>query len=223
MTEQTCPAEVTQLAELIGPEPDEVIQAMDERASAEGFPIVGQTVGVWLSTLARLTDARRVFEFGSGFGYSAYWFARALGSDGEVVLTEIDADELDLAREYFEQGGLADRARFEYGDAIDIVTEYDGPFDIVLIDNEKERYREAFEAVRGKLEPGSVVLADNAITSSSVDRDTVVALLDGEEVPDASESSRGIADYLDYVRDQPDIETALLPQGEGVAVSVVTE
>ena len=79
MTEQTCPAEVTQLAELIGPEPDEVIQAMDERASAEGFPIVGQTVGVWLSTLARLTDARRVFEFGSGFGYSAYWFARALG------------------------------------------------------------------------------------------------------------------------------------------------
>jgi predicted O-methyltransferase YrrM len=214
---------VTQLAELIGPEPDEVIRAMDERASAEGFPIVGQTVGVWLSTLARLTDARRVFEFGSGFGYSAYWFARALGSDGEVVLTEIDADELDLAREYFEQGNLADRARFEHGDAIDIVTAYDGPFDIVLIDNEKERYREAFEAVRGKLKPGSVVLADNAITSSSVDRDTVVALLDGEEVPDASENSRGIADYLDYVRDQPDIETALLPQGEGVAVSVVTE
>jgi predicted O-methyltransferase YrrM len=223
MTEQTCPAEVTRLAELIGPEPDEVIRAMDERATDEGFPIVGQTVGVWLSTLVRLTDARRIFEFGSGFGYSAYWFARALTPEGEIVLTEIDADELDLAREYFEQGGLADRAHFEHGDAIDIVSEYDGPFDIVLIDNEKERYREAFEAVRDKLEPGSVVLADNAITATPVDRDEVVALLEGEDVPEAKTGSRGVATYLDYVRSQPDIETALLPQGEGVAMSVVTE
>jgi caffeoyl-CoA O-methyltransferase len=221
MPEEVVPDAVSRLAGLIGPEPDAIIEAMDERAREESFPTVGPAVGGWLALLARATDARRVFEFGSGFGYSAYWFARGLPPGGEVVLTEVDADELDLAREYFQRGGIADRARFEHGDAIEIVDEYDGPFDVVLIDNEKERYVEALEAVRDHLRPGSLVLADNAVTAGPMDRDDVIALLAGESVPDATEASRGIAAYLRHVRDDGALETGLLPLGEGVAVSVL--
>ncbi|MFC6722457.1 O-methyltransferase [Halobacteriaceae archaeon SHR40] len=223
MSEDVVPEAVVELAGLIGPERDEIIVEMDARADREGFPTVGPEVGAWLSVVARLTDAERIFEFGSGFGYSAYWFARGIDPDGRIVLTEIDADELDSAREYFERAGIADRAAFEHGDAIDIVDEYDGPFDIVLIDNEKQRYVEALQAVEGRLRPGSVVLADNAITAGIIDRDDVIALTDGQAVPDATDASRGIAEYLRYVRDRDDLETALLPLGEGVAVSVVTE
>jgi predicted O-methyltransferase YrrM len=166
-------------------------------------------------------NARRIFEFGSGFGYSAYWFARALPEDGEVVLTEVDEDELSDARGYFERAGLADRARFEHGDAIETVDSYDGPFDVVLIDNEKHRYAEAFEAAREKVASGGLVLADNAVTAGSIDREDVLGLLRGDDRPEASESSAGIADYLRHVRAQDDCETALLPLGEGVAVTVV--
>ena len=223
MTGEVVPEAVTELAGLIGPERDEIIAEMDARADREGFPTVGPEVGTWLTVVARLTDAERIFEFGSGFGYSAYWFARAVDAGGQIVLTEVDADELDSAREYFERAGIADRAAFEHGDAIDIVDEYDGPFDIVLIDNEKQRYVEALEAVDEKLRAGSVVLADNAITAGIIDRDDVIALTEGHEVRDATDASRGIAEYLRYVRDRDDLETALLPLGEGVAVSVVTE
>jgi predicted O-methyltransferase YrrM len=208
------------LADAVGPEPDDVLEAMTDRADREGFPTVGPRVGGWLALLARLADARRVFEFGSGFGYSAYWFARAVGPDGTVVLTEVDRVELDAAREYFRRGGLTDRARFEAGDAIDTVDRYDGPFDVVLLDNEKDRYVEAFEAVRGKLAAGAVVLADNAVTAGTVDRADVRALLDGETVPGATGASRGIASYLGHVRSAEGFETTLLPVGEGVAVSV---
>jgi len=127
---------------------------MDARADREGSLTVGPAVGGWLRLLARSIDAERVFEFGSGYGYSAYWTAPALPEDGEIVLTEIDADELDDARENLERGGFADRARFEHGDAIETVERYDGPFDLVLIDNEKHRYAEAFEAVREKVPVG---------------------------------------------------------------------
>lgn len=223
MSDEVVPDAVAQLAGAIGPEPDGIVEEMDERAESEGFPTVGPEVGAWLSVLARTTGAERIFEFGSGFGYSAYWFARGLGADGEIVLTEIDEAELDDARAYFERAGIADRGRFEHGDAIEIVGEYGGPFDIVLIDNEKERYAEALRAVEGKLRPGSLVLADNAVTAGIIDRDDVLALVEGESVPDASEASRGIAEYLGYVRENDRLETALLPLGEGVAVSVVTE
>ena len=219
--DEVVPPEVERLAGLVGPGGDEILAEMEEHARAESFPIVGPAVGGWLALFARAVDARRVFEFGSGFGYSAYWFARALPADGEVVLTEVDGDELDLAREFFGRAGLTDRAQFEHGDALETIERYDGPFDVVLIDNEKRRYREAFEAVEPKLRSGSLVLADNAVTAGTVvDRDEVMGLLTGEDV-DTRDGSRGIAEYISFVRERDDIDTSLLPLGEGVTVSRV--
>ena len=143
----------------------------------------------------------------------------AVGGWLRLLARLVDADELDEAREFLDRGGYADRAVFEHGDAIEIVGEYDGPFDVVLIDNEKHRYTEAFEAVRDRVPVGGVVAADNAIEAGPLDFGDVRALLAGEDV-DTNEPSRGIADYLERVRDDPDFETGLLPLGEGVAVSV---
>ncbi|MFC6757636.1 MULTISPECIES: O-methyltransferase [Haloarcula] len=219
MDETPIPDVTEQFARTLAPAPDEIIAEMDERADREGFPTVGPAVGAWLRLLARLTDAERVFEFGSGFGYSAYWLAPEIPADGEIVLTEIDADELEDAREYLKRGGYADRAVFEHGDAIDVVDRYDGPFDVVLVDNEKGRYTEAFEAVREKVPVGGVVAADNAVEAGPLDFADIRALLAGESV-EASDASQGIAAYLERVRNDPDFETGLLPLGEGVAVSV---
>jgi predicted O-methyltransferase YrrM len=212
-------------ATALGPGSDEVLDEMGAQARDEGFPYVGPAVGGWLAMLARFADAERVFEFGSGFGYSAYWFARELPAEGEVVLTEIDADELEQAREYMGRGGLADRASFEHGDAIETVEAYDGPFDVVLIDCQKERYAEAFEAVRGKVAPGGIVAADNAVAGGSIDAGDLRAYFedgggaDGADRSDINGMTEGIADYLDTVRGDDAFETTLLPLGEGVAVS----
>ncbi len=215
--------DVAGIAEALAPAPDEVQREMHHRAVREGFPHVGQTVGAWLGLLTRLVDAERAFEFGSGFGYSAYWIARELPTDGEVVLTEIDGDELAQARQYFETGGLGQRARFEAGDAMEIVDRTAGPFDVVLIDHQKERYRDAFEAIRPKVAPGGVVLADNAVTAGPIDSGDVRALLDGEERPGATDASRGIADYLAHVREDEAFTSGLLPLGEGLSVSIRRE
>ncbi len=70
-----------------------VLLEMEAEGRERGFPIVGRNVGVTIEVLARSVGARRVFELGSGFGYSAYWFARAVGPNGEVHCTDGDADE----------------------------------------------------------------------------------------------------------------------------------
>jgi len=212
------PESIETYATLVGPDADAVLAEMDEYAERESFPTIGPAVGGWFQLLVRLVGAERVFEFGSGYGYSAYWFARGLPANGEIVLTEVDADELDLARKYLDRGGFDVTAHFELGDAIETIDEYDGPFDAVLIDNEKERYREAFEGVREKIPPGGVVLADNAVAGGSIDAAAVRRLLSGADV-EADAMSEGIVDYLETVRADPDFETTLLPVGEGVAVS----
>ena len=213
----TVPDDVETFAATVGPERDAVLEEMDERAAETGFPTVGPAVGGWLQQFAGLVDAERVFEFGSGFGYSAYWFARGLPADGEVVLTEVDEDELDDAREYLERGGYADRARFELGDAIETVDDYGAPVDVVLIDNEKDRYVEAFEAVREKVPVGGVVLADN-MTAGPFDFEEIHRLVVEGGVSDDANAT-GVADYLARVGGDDDFVTTLLALGEGVAVS----
>ena len=213
----TVPDDVETFAAAVGPQPDEVLREMDDRAAETGFPTVGPAVGGWLQQLAGLVGAERVFEFGSGYGYSAYWFARSLPADGELVLTEIDEDELEDAREYLVRGGFETTTRFELGDAIETVETYDGPFDVVLIDNEKDRYVEAFEAVRGKLPVGGVVVADN-MTAGPFEFEEIHRLV-VEGGDGGGEMTRGVAEYLAHVGADDAFETTLLPLGEGLAVS----
>ena len=230
MTPNPIPESLASFARAVGAERDPVVCEMDERAERTGFPTVGPAVGGWLRLLAGAVDARRAFEFGSGYGYSAYWLAEALGPDGELVCCEYDSELLADARSYLERGGYADRVRFEEGDAVAAIDRYEGPFDVVLIDNEKHRYREAFEAVRGKVAPGGLVCADNAVTSTGVAFDRLATMVheraDGTDSGDRdppSEATRGVADYLVAVREADAFETALLPLGEGMAVSRRTD
>ncbi|WP_132058680.1 O-methyltransferase [Halorussus amylolyticus] len=199
-------------------EQNDVLAEMEAHGDEIGFPTVGPGVGSFLRLAARMVNAERIFEFGSGFGYSAYWFAEALPEDGEIVLTEHDADELEQARQYLARGGYADRAVFEEGDALETIARYDGPFDVVLVDCHKDGYPDALDAVREKVAEGGVLIADNAMESGIQDFGKILKILEGDD-PDADAETQGIADYLVEVRDSPEFETSAIPLGEGIAVS----
>ncbi len=230
------PDGTTATANAVGPDPDGVLERMEAHARREGFPIVGRAVGAWLAQLARISGASRVFEFGSGFGYSAYWFLRALPPEGEIILTDTDEDNLDRARSFLEAGGVDSRAVFEQGDAVEIAREYDGPFDVALLDVEKYQYTEAFGVIRAAIPPGGMVVADNVMTAGREAVDDTVAydplrrVLTGEAATLAetavAESARrgtaGVVEYLETVREDPDFETTLLPLGDGVTVTTRT-
>src|SRR5439155_6872142 len=113
----------------------------DER---DGFPVAGPVVGRLLAQLAMTVNAHRVFEVGSGFGYSAFWFARALGEGGTVTLTDFDRENLDRAKAWLGKAGLLDRCRFEPpGDALDALARSEPGIDVVFLDLGKADYPRA--------------------------------------------------------------------------------
>ncbi|MFC7072743.1 O-methyltransferase [Halovenus rubra] len=205
-----------------GPEHDEIQADMAGVADEEGFPIIGPDAGGLLRTLAAMTRATSVFEFGSGFGYSAYWFLQGMPADGEIVLTEFDTDELTMAEEFFKRAGLTERAHFEDGDAMETINEYDGPFDVVLIDHQKERYADAFNAVREDLRVGSVVVADNLMRGPIDIEDLLAYFESGEALPD-NKSMHGVADYVETVRATSGFQTTVVPVGSGLSLTVRVE
>jgi predicted O-methyltransferase YrrM len=214
----TLPDDLARFVRATGPDHDPVQQEMADYADEHGFPVVGAGAGAVLRLLARLTGATSVFEFGSGYGYSASWFARGM-TDGRVVLTEFDADELDMARDLLGRADYAVDFTYVHGDAVSAVDDFDGPFDLVLVDHQKERYAEAFEKLREKVRPGGVVVADNVV-GGPIDFPALVDhVTEGADLPADDAETRGIAEYLHTVRDDPDFETTVLPVSEGLAVS----
>ena len=74
--------EVDQYVESLTPPRPEVVLQMEENAREQHFPIIGAACGHLCYLLTRMTGARHVFELGSGYGYSTYWFARAVRDNG---------------------------------------------------------------------------------------------------------------------------------------------
>jgi predicted O-methyltransferase YrrM len=158
---------------------DAVLTRMESLADEKGFPIVGRASGRYLEMAARSIGARRVMELGSGYGYSAYWFARAVGSSGSVVCTEGDAGNAALAEEYLTQAGLWDRVRYRVGDALEGFAAEEGEFDVVYCDVDKDGYPDCWLAARERIRVGGLWLCDNVIWHGHVATGT-----DREELPE---------------------------------------
>ncbi len=147
-----------------------VLLEMEAEAKQSGFPIVGRHVGVTLEVLARTAGAQRVFELGSGYGYSAYWFARAAG---EVHCTDGDPENAKKAESYLTRAGAWDRIRYHVGDAVESMAGVEGEFDIVYCDIDKHGYPNAWRAARERVRVGGLYICDNVLWSGRVAEENV--------------------------------------------------
>ena len=188
---------------------DEPVLVEMERVGRErDFPIVGRNVGATLEVLARSIGARRVMELGSGFGYSAYWFARAVGPGGEVHCTDGDPANAAAAEDYLTRAGLWGRVTYHVGDAVEQMATVQGDFDIVYDDIDKHGYPAAWRAGRDRIRVGGLYICDNVLWSGRIlepnpDRNTAAIL----------EHNRLIADDEDFV-------STIVPTRDGVFVAL---
>jgi caffeoyl-CoA O-methyltransferase len=185
---------------------DPLLDEMERRAKETGFPIVGPLVGRLLWVLARLRRSRLIVELGSGFGYSAYWFAQALEPDGHIVLTDRRAENLDRARKTFDEAGMAELAEFRQGEALDIAREY-RDIDILFIDADKTQYPEAVRLFKDNLAPGGLVVADNSLWHGRV--------ASGDDTPE----TRAVLAFNEMMMSDPAFFTTIVPVRDGVLVA----
>jgi predicted O-methyltransferase YrrM len=202
------PAIERYLHELANPD-DSILREMEMLGAERSFPIVGPQVGALLQVLATAISARRVIELGSGFGYSAYWFAQAVGPEGLVILTETSSERAAEARSFLERGGLRDRVRIVVGDGLEVIDRVGGEFDIVFNDIDKERYPLVLEKAAAALRPGGLFISDNMLWFGTVLDD------------DAKEAStRGVQELTRMLYDSTDFKSVLIPVRDGVTVSI---
>ena len=197
------------MASLLTRYDEPVLLEMEKEGRERNFPIVGRNVGVTLEVLARSVGARRVMELGSGYGYSAYWFARAVGQGGQLHCTDGDAENAKKAEAYLSRAGLWDRVTYHVGDAVEQMGGVEGEFDIVYDDIDKHGYPDAWRAARERIRVGGLYICDNVLWYGRIlqpepeDRNTAAIL----------EHNRLIADDDRYA-------STIIPTRDGVFVAV---
>jgi caffeoyl-CoA O-methyltransferase len=185
-----------------------ILREMGQYGLERDFPIIGPQVGRLVNMLARSINAKRVLELGSGFGYSAMWFALAVGMGGQIVMTEGSHENLDRARGYFERAGLLGRIELNVGDALEIAERVTGPFDIVFCDIDKHDYPKALPIAREKLRLGGYFICDNMLR-----RGTVLS-------PGGDLDTLGILELTRQLMKATDFVTTILPVRDGVSLSL---
>ena len=160
--------DIEQYLSALTPRRDTVLTSMERYARRHGFPIVGPQAGRFLYQMAAAIRAERILELGSGFGYSAYWFALATGKWGQITMTDTDKENRERAVAYFKKGRVRAKIDFILGDALETASHLKGPFDIVFSDVDKHFYPQTISIAADLLRPGGLFITDNILWSGRV-------------------------------------------------------
>ena len=184
---------------------------MESFADKNNFPIVGRLAGSFIETMAKSVQAQRVFEFGSGYGYSAYWFARALGPTGKVVCSEADFLNKDRAERFLRDANLWDRVDFNVGMAQAIFSEAEGLFDICYNDVDKGDYPDIWLMCKDRIRTGGLYIADNVLW-----RGRVAVQHSADVFPGWTQAIRH---HNQLIFNDPDFDSFINPIRDGVLVA----
>ena len=188
-----------------------ILTEMEAVAKKNNFPIVDRLVGVFLETLAKTANARRVFEFGSGYGYSAYWFAKAVGQEGNVICSDGNPLNKENAEKYLNLANLGSRVNFHVGLSQEIFSKTKGPFDICYNDVDKGQYPEVWQLARNRINPGGLYIADNVLWHGRVVMENFVDIANGW--------TEAIMEHNKLIFNDPEFDAFINPTRDGVIVA----
>ena len=173
--------------------------------------ISGHFQGRVLSMISKLVAPKTILEIGTYTGYSALCLAEGLQKGGLLHTIDHDEELFDFQRKYFDRSPYKDQIKQYIGEALDVIIDIKGPFDLVFIDADKANYVNYFRAVIGKMNSGGVILSDNVLWSGKV-----------TETPNPKdEDTIALIAYNKLINEDPRMETVMLPIRDGLTISRV--
>ena len=197
------------LTSLVPPREPEM-QEMEKYAENHDFPIIGPACGYYCYQLARMINAKSIFELGSGYGYSTAWFAKALKENGGGVVhhTVWDEDLSKRAAGHLSRLGRGDVVQYHVAEAVATLRQTDGPFDIIFNDIDKQAYPDSLPVIKEELRPGGILIIDNMLWSGRI-----------FDSKNHDKSTEAIQRFTRDITTDPDWIVSLAPVRDGMIVA----
>ena len=171
----------------------------------------GHFQGRVLSMLSKLIRPVNILEIGTYTGYSALCLCEGMQDNGQLHTIDIKEELVDFQRKHFDKSPWGNQIVQHLGEAVDIIPSLDLKFDLVFIDADKENYIHYFEMIVPKMNKGGIILSDNVLWSGKV----------LEPLQKNDLSTKVLLEYNQLLKNDPRVETVLLPIRDGLTVSRV--
>ena len=169
----------------------------------------GHFQGRVLSMLSKIIAPKNILEIGTYTGYATLCLAEGLSKDGSVDTLDNNEELYDFQRKYFNQSEWKDQIHQHLGHALEIIPTLDKKFDLVFIDADKENYINYFNLIVPMMNRGGIILSDNVLWSGKI----------LEEIKPNDKSTKVLLEYNKILKNDPRVETVLLPIRDGLTVS----
>ena len=204
---------VTYIHSLESPEKP-LIEEIEQEALDTFVPIIRKETQSFLKVLLMMKKPLRVLEVGTAIGFSAILMSEYIPEQGHITTIEKYEKRIPIARENFRRAGKEDQITLIEGDALEVMKSLNGPYAFILMDAAKGKYIHYMtEAIR-LLEPGGVLVSDNVLQDGDIIESRYAV-----ERRNRTIHSR-MREYLYELKHKEELQTSILPLGDGVALSV---
>lgn len=190
------------------------LDEMGRRAREDRVPIIRTETGSLLRFLLTVRCPASILEVGTAVGYSALLMSEYMPAGCHITTIEKYEKRIPIAEENFRKAGREDVITLLNGDAAEVLTQLTGGFDFIFMDAAKGQYLHFLPDVLRLLSPGGLLVSDNVLQDGDI-LESRYAVTRRDRTIHAR-----MREYLYELTHNPVLETAVLPVGDGVTVSV---
>lgn len=185
-------------------------------AEDKGYPIIRPETAAFLNVITRSKCPKSILEIGTSIGYSGLLMLQAMGEAGHLTTVEIRNDLLNAARSNFEKQDVLNRVTLIQGDGKDILHYLEESFDLIFIDGPKAQYLTYLPDCIRLLGKDGLLICDDVLFYGMVAEDE---LLKKRKITIVKRMRK----FLCSLMESPLLDTAIVPIGDGISVSVRKE
>ncbi len=190
------------------------LNGIEKEAKETNVPIIRTQVQSLLKLLLAMRKPATILEVGCAIGFSALLMSEYGPEDCHITTIEKYEKRIPVARENFRRAGKEERITLLEGDAVEILQKMTGAYDMIFMDAAKGQYIHFLPDVLRLLAPGGILLSDNVLQDGDILESRFAVTRRNRTI-----HSRMRA-YLYELKHHPQLETVILPVGDGVTLSV---
>ena len=192
-----------------------VLEEIEKEARKDGVPIIRKEMESFLRVMLSIKKPMRILELGTAVGYSAILMSEYIDEKGQIITIENYDKRIPIAKENIKKAGRENVIKLLEGDAMEIMPTLErDQFDFVFMDAAKAQYIHFLPEVLRLMKKDGVLITDNVLQEGDLIQSKYVVRRRDRTI------HKRTREYLEVVKNHPQLETSIVPIGDGITMSV---
>lgn len=192
-----------------------VLEEIEKEARKDGVPIIIKEMESFLRVMLSIKKPMRILELGTAVGYSAILMSEYIDEKGQIITIENYDKRIPIAKENIKKAGRENVIKLLEGDAMEIMPTLESDqFDFVFMDAAKAQYIHFLPEVLRLMKKDGVLITDNVLQEGDLIQSKYVVRRRDRTI------HKRMREYLEVVKNHPQLETTIVPIGDGITMSV---